>query len=83
MFLGSQKNTFGKFRKFSKISAKKFFKIPLWDLAPSILELVSAAKMAQARGLEHPKSTDWPKNRFFQSSRYRYPNPTTEKETSN
>ena len=24
-----------------------------------------------------------PKNRFFQSPRYRYPNPTTEKETSN
>ena len=39
-------------------------------------------KMSLPRGWEHPKIAHDPQNRFFQSPRYRYPNPTTEKETS-
>ena len=34
-------------------------------------------------GLKTPKMAHEAKNRFFQSSRYRYTNSTTEKETSN
>ena len=35
------------------------------------------------RELKMPKIAHDTKKRFFQSPRYRYPNPTTEKETSN
>merc|ERR1712243_190926 len=77
------KYIFGNFRNFLKNSEKNFEKFSPWALLMGHSKLSPMSKNHFLRGLRRPKIAHDPKNRFFQSSRYRYPNPTTEKETSN
>ena len=79
---GCPKYIFGKLRSFLKISEKNFKIFLLGDSKRNWLK-VPNVKNHFCRGWKRSKSLDRPKNRFFQSPRYRYPNPTTENETSN
>ena len=80
---GCPKYIFGNFRNFLKYSEKNFSKFSPKALLMGPSKLSPMSKNHFCKGLRRPKIAHDPKNRFFQSPRYRYPNPTTEKETSN
>ena len=83
MVAGCPKYIFGNFRNFLKNSEKKNSKNSPWAPLMGPSKLAPMSEKHVFRGLKKPKIAHEPKNRFFQSPRYRYPNPTTEKETSN
>ena len=61
-------------------SSKNFW----WSVEYSTtLEYSTKFQLSVKIAIFEQKLSDVPKNRFFQSTRYRYPDPTTEKETSN
>ena len=68
---------------FLKIFQKIFFIPHFLKIFCPWMQVSLIQKISLPRGWEHPKIAYGPKNRFFQSPRYRHPNPTTEKETSN
>ena len=68
---------------FLKIFQKIFFIPHFLKIFCPRMQVSLMQKISLPRGWEHPKIAHRPKNRFFQSPRYRHPNPTTEKETSN
>ena len=81
------------FKSYSPITIKKnwdnliYFVVQKnfwWSVEYSTTEEYSSKLQLSVKiAIFEQKLFDVPKNRFFQSTRYRYPDPTTEKETSN
>ena len=64
---------------FLKIFKKIFFIPHFLKIFCPRMQVSLMPKISLPRGWEHPKIAHRPKNRFFQSPRYRHPNRTTEK----